>query len=283
MRGKKTDIDASLTTGLRLWKRRKADTSPKPNDTVRKGSSLESDAISETSPPNGIGDRIIPQHKEPPENPHGRPSTGVGPALVQAPLQSDDAMTTQEQLNAGRGLAPADREIFVSSESSSPSNQTTITDAHLLAPIGASASQQPIGSDLTQNLRTQNLRTSFKMVLQLDNSNPVRGCKLDTGSKFNVISQRVVESVNLRTEPYNGPDCKPIGVEKIRPLGQVTFEWKVFEMPVIYCTTFVVLPAKVTESFDTLLGEDTIKEIGFFKENDNVYYLTRPGEERAFN
>ena len=116
-------------------------------------------------------------------------------------------------------------------------------------------------------------KTTFKMVLHTpDGRSGTRIGKLDTGSSVDLISQKVMETLCIKMEPYRGPDLTPIG-PNIKPLGSIKLDWHVAKRKKTYTTTFVVLNASLTEGFDILLSEDTIKEVGFYKVDDSVFFL----------
>lgn len=101
-----------------------------------------------------------------------------------------------------------------------------------------------------------------------------RIAKLDTGSKFNVISHDVIEELSMKMGSYSGPEVNPIGEgPPIMPIGTVRLEWHIMTRKKTYSTEFLVFRAHQSTSFDMLLSEDEIATIGFYKVNDEVWFL----------
>ena len=116
------------------------------------------------------------------------------------------------------------------------------------------------------------LKPTFKMVSHVKDPNPMLGCKLDTGCSFNVISQKVVERLNLQVDQYSGPGAVQLDYLEFEPIGQTTFRWNVSGREnKTYETTFCILPSHLSLSFDSLLGEETIDKIGFFQKNTDIW------------
>lgn len=99
-----------------------------------------------------------------------------------------------------------------------------------------------------------------------------RVAKLDTASKMDVISEDVVISLRLPQKDYSGPWVLPIG-PSICPIGQVEFDWHVSGRHKTYTNTFAVLDRKSSKDFDLLLGEETIRKIGFYDVDKRVFVL----------
>lgn len=97
--------------------------------------------------------------------------------------------------------------------------------------------------------------------------------KLDTGSEFDVMSQDVYNVLDVKMDVYDGPPIKGFGNTYTKPLGQVKVDWRVSQKYKTYITQFLVCDESVTEDFDVLLGDNTIKKVGFFKRNDAVWIL----------
>lgn len=116
------------------------------------------------------------------------------------------------------------------------------------------------------------------MVIHASHDNlGTRIAKLDTGSKSNVISQDVVNELGMTMEPYSGLEVNPIG-EPIMPIGTVKLEWHIMKRKKTYNTEFLVFHADQAKSFDMLLSEDEIARIGFYKVNDEVWFLDTADE-----
>ena len=140
-------------------------------------------------------------------------------------------------------------------------------------------SQQMVTEELGASLNAAYLaqptefKSTVKMVLYPPNGRSgTRIGKLDTGSRVNIISQKVMDTLGIKMEPYEGPDLTPIG-PNIKPLGSIKLDWHITNFKKTYTTTFVVLHTSLSEGFDILLSEETIKEVGFYKVNDDVFFL----------
>ncbi|KAI4151524.1 MAG: hypothetical protein L6R39_002011 [Caloplaca ligustica] len=120
-------------------------------------------------------------------------------------------------------------------------------------------------------------RRMFRMVLHRDNDQTAqRVVCLDTGATLDVISLDVVNELGLKKEPYLGGEVKPLG-EPIRPEWQVSFDWHVCNKSKTYTSTFVVLNEQLSRDFDVLLGYTTIERIGFFRPNDEIWFMVTDG------
>ena len=100
-----------------------------------------------------------------------------------------------------------------------------------------------------------------------------RRAKLDTGASVDVMSQAVVKTLDVEMDDYDGPPIKAFGNTYIKPLGQVKVDWHVSQKYKTYTSQFVVFDDSLTEDFDVLLGDNTIKRVGFFKRNHAVWIL----------
>ncbi|KAI4185931.1 MAG: hypothetical protein L6R41_003828 [Letrouitia leprolyta] len=102
----------------------------------------------------------------------------------------------------------------------------------------------------------------------------MRVAKLDTGSWHNVISRKLTSSIGLKLEKYTGRAIQPLGQE-ISPKNQVTFSWHVSGRPLSYKTTFAVIETEWQENleFDILLGIYEIQRVGFYLQNQAVFYI----------
>lgn len=116
-------------------------------------------------------------------------------------------------------------------------------------------------------------KTTFKMVIDKgDGTCSTRVAKLDTAATIDVISEDVVRSIGLHQKDYSGPWVTPIG-PSLRPIGTVEFDWHILERTKTYTNTFAVLDRQSSSEFDVLLSERTIQRIGFYKVNENVWWL----------
>ncbi|KAL8819674.1 MAG: hypothetical protein Q9223_001945 [Gallowayella weberi] len=123
------------------------------------------------------------------------------------------------------------------------------------------------------------LERVFKTVLYLPNERTAqRMTFLDSGSDFDVVSQKVVDDFNLPIQPYTGVLAKPLG-SSYMPEGEITLSWHVSGFHKTYTTKFVVFSKDYSEDFDILLGRFTIKEIGFYKKNGNIWLTASDDRE----
>ena len=114
--------------------------------------------------------------------------------------------------------------------------------------------------------------STFKLIIHQNEDFKMRLGKLDTGATVNVVSNAVVSALNMQTELYDGPPIDPLG-EPFTPERKIKIDWHVDKFPKTYTTEFLVIPNEISKDFDILLSDSTIKEIGFFKRNDKVFWL----------
>ncbi|KAL8768483.1 MAG: hypothetical protein Q9209_005274 [Squamulea sp. 1 TL-2023] len=115
---------------------------------------------------------------------------------------------------------------------------------------------------------------AFRMVIHLPNDRKAqRMACLDTCADIDVISHRVVKTLELETVKYSGTRVRPLGPEtkSYMPEEQVTLDWHVAKFYKTYTTTFVVFNEEHSNEFDVLLGQETIKKIGFYKRNHKIW------------
>ncbi|KAI4286207.1 MAG: hypothetical protein L6R38_000103 [Xanthoria sp. 2 TBL-2021] len=121
----------------------------------------------------------------------------------------------------------------------------------------------------------------FRMVVHLPEDTAARrktsldtaaGCttSFDTAADVNVISIKVVESLGLSKEKYEGPPLA-MAMFSYKPEWQTMFDWHVARFFKTYTTTFVVLDEKHCGDFEIMIGRDTIERIGFYKRNRNLW------------
>ncbi|KAI4265589.1 MAG: hypothetical protein L6R38_009307 [Xanthoria sp. 2 TBL-2021] len=135
--------------------------------------------------------------------------------------------------------------------------------------------------DTTAPQQEHRPRLTFRMVLyKAKDETAQRMAYLDTGSTVDLMSIDVVNSLNLRKDPYQGPPLKPMG-GFFMPQWQVTADWHVAKFHKTYTTTFVVMDEKYSIDYDVLLGRSTIGRIGFVTSNNEVYFMTTEGEYRV--
>ncbi|KAI4133309.1 MAG: hypothetical protein LQ341_006177, partial [Variospora aurantia] len=115
---------------------------------------------------------------------------------------------------------------------------------------------------------SEDFKTSFQMVIHLPHDrNAQRVSVLDTGAGLDVISPKVVESLKLEKEKYQGVPVYPLG-GFYQPEWQVTYDWHIAGRFTTYTTTFAVLDDKHSGDFDVLLGKESIHKIGFWKKDN---------------
>ncbi|KAI4160434.1 MAG: hypothetical protein LQ342_005758 [Letrouitia transgressa] len=114
-------------------------------------------------------------------------------------------------------------------------------------------------------------KTHIKMVIHGAHSTAVRCAKLDTGAQANILSGQVVDELSLKPRAYDGPNVLSLG-ESIKPLGAVDLVWSVIDRHKTYTTEFLVIDKANSNGFDALIGEDTLKSIGFFMKNVDVWF-----------
>ena len=126
--------------------------------------------------------------------------------------------------------------------------------------------------DATYLVQPTGFKSIVKMVIHLPNERlGTRIGKLDTGSKFDVISEEVIDTLGIKMGPYLGPNLRPIGPD-VKPLGSIKLDWHVFQREKTYTTTFVVLNTNLSKGFDILLSEDTIGKVSFYNVNNSVWF-----------
>ncbi|KAL8958562.1 MAG: hypothetical protein Q9193_004404 [Seirophora villosa] len=114
-------------------------------------------------------------------------------------------------------------------------------------------------------------KRQFRMAIHLkDQQHAQRICRLDTFADLDVISQDVVEDLQLPKEKWEKGMIRPLGLF-FRPEWQVTFNWNVAKFPKTYTSTFAVIPKEISTELDVLIGDSTIERIGFYNTNDAVW------------
>lgn len=96
--------------------------------------------------------------------------------------------------------------------------------------------------------------------------------KLDTGSEVDVISEDVIDHLQVGLKSYKGARICPLGEEPIEPKGEVTLRWHVKDKIKTYTHTFAVLDKSLSTEFDVLLCDKTIGDVGFWIKNKCVWY-----------
>ncbi len=133
-------------------------------------------------------------------------------------------------------------------------------------------------SDTVVHPGGRDFKRTFRMVIHLSGDGIAQRVScLDTGADLDVISHRVVESLGLQQDRYQGAAIYPLG-GFYEPERQVTFDWHVAGYRQTYTSTLAVLDARHSGDFDVLLGRRTIQEIGFYMTNDKVWMLSSDNE-----
>ena len=198
-------------------------------------------------------------HKQQNE-PLGRPSETGQVLPSQAVLQHDVAEQATSQENAN----PFGPDVYTVGIEDSQEQ------LHRTAP---ERSQNDSSVDQSSKFKTQ-----FNIVIHASQDrNRRRIAKLDTASKVNALSEDVVKELGLTMEEYSGSDVFPIG-DPVRPIGKVKLEWHIMKRTKTYNTEFLVFTSDLSRGFDVLLGEDEIAKIGFYKKNNDVWFLGYNGQ-----
>ncbi|KAL9611480.1 MAG: hypothetical protein Q9167_003878 [Letrouitia subvulpina] len=134
-----------------------------------------------------------------------------------------------------------------------------------------SETTQPITSVVTPSDHV--VVTQINMAFHRNGRTFIRIGKLDTAAEANIISQQVVEDLGLQPEAYNDNfSLSSIG-GSIQPLGVLKLDWNVMGKTKTYTNEFFVVNKNQSKAFDILISEGTIKSIGFFKKNVEVWCL----------
>jgi hypothetical protein len=101
---------------------------------------------------------------------------------------------------------------------------------------------------------------------------PRRGL-LDTGSRVNVVSQKLVAELNM--EPwYEKSQILTLGDGQVATIGVVVMRWHVDGRPgKIYNTQFLVIPEGIECAFDFLIGSGWIRRTKALIPNREVFFL----------
>ncbi|KAL8760718.1 MAG: hypothetical protein Q9184_003120 [Pyrenodesmia sp. 2 TL-2023] len=144
--------------------------------------------------------------------------------------------------------------------------------------VQASSPIEGLSPDTVVNPEGRPYKRTFRMAIHLPQDRIAqRVCRLDTCADLDVISHRVVESLGLEKDRYQGVPVIPLGGH-YKPEWQVTFEWHVAHFPQTYRSTFVVLDEKHSGEFDVLLGHMTIEKIDFYQTNGKVWMCSTEDE-----
>lgn len=100
-------------------------------------------------------------------------------------------------------------------------------------------------------------------------------CLLDTGSDFNLVSQKTLRTLQLPFTEREGPAVTGLGGAKILPIGSVLLTWHMDRRErVTYTKNFWVISDETPALFDVLVGKHWIKEHKALLRNPKVM-LTR--------
>lgn len=119
--------------------------------------------------------------------------------------------------------------------------------------------------------------------VQLDRDLPdltdICRCTLDTGSDFNLISERTLRSLQLPFTPRpEAPTLTGLGGVHVLPIGSVVLTWHMDRHKTkSYNETFWVISEDMQPLFDVLLGKDWLKESKALMRNDKVIVVRRLG------
>ncbi|KAF7505017.1 hypothetical protein GJ744_001471 [Endocarpon pusillum] len=110
-------------------------------------------------------------------------------------------------------------------------------------------------------------------------------CTLDTGSDFNLVSERTLHTLKLPFTPFTThevPELTGLGGVPILPIGSVLLKWHMDRHKgVYYQETFYVISEAVQPLFDVLLGKEWLEENRALVRNNQVILACRPGWNRA--
>ena len=113
----------------------------------------------------------------------------------------------------------------------------------------------------------------FRMVIHLPNEQNERIARLSTNTDENIVSHRVIASLHLQTDMYTEEAIRlgPLATNSYKPERKITIELNIVGNPTKYTTTFAVLDEEYSDQFDVLLGLKTIRKIGFYKKNCEIW------------
>ncbi|KAL9046863.1 MAG: hypothetical protein Q9214_000412 [Letrouitia sp. 1 TL-2023] len=134
-----------------------------------------------------------------------------------------------------------------------------------------SETTQPITSVVTPNDHVVVMQ--IKMAIHRHGKTFIRIGKLDTAAEANIISQQVVEDLGLQPEAYKGEESLSSIGGSVQPLGVLNLDWNVMGKSKTYTDEFYVISKEQSKAFDILISEETIKSIGFFKKDVEVWCL----------
>jgi hypothetical protein len=115
----------------------------------------------------------------------------------------------------------------------------------------------PLGSEAEPYVRTIHIH------LDQDQGDLTELCRclLDTGSDFNLVSQRTLRILGLQFTEPKGPAVTGLGGAQILPIGSISLRWHMDRREqVSYCENFWVISDDTPPLFDVLLGKHWIKK-----------------------
>lgn len=207
-------------------------------------------------------------------------------------LASGEASGVQQH---STGQAPGHQQSITqfgsNSYSQPPMQSQTNTPATALALQTLESSDVQEGPPVTEGPSSntvvqpggRDFKTTFRMVIHLAGDEIAQRVScLDTGADLDVINHRVVESLRLQRDRYQGAAIYPLG-GFYEPEWQVTFDWHVAGFRQTYTSTLAVLDDRHSGDFDVLLGRMTIQKIGFYMTNDRVWMLSTDNEAQPLH
>lgn len=200
-------------------------------------------------------------------------------------LTSHDAPVVERSMEQAGGYQTSVQEPESSWYSQSPMQSQTNTPAQALTlqtlespKVQEATTMEGSQSNAVVHPEGRDFKRTFRMVIHLSGDQIAQRVScLDTGADLDVISHRVVESLRLHKERYQGAPIYPLG-GFYKPEWQVTFDWHVAGFRETYTSTLAVLDDKHSGDFDVLLGRMTIQNIGFYTPNGKVWTFSRDDE-----
>ena len=196
--------------------------------------------------------------------------TEVQSSPLQLPRQLEERQVELSRIGRDPSLGP----------SPSPSmEQTKLQEGITLKTHKLSEDAAIIPQSSSNSTEQSEFKLSFKMVIHTDAADGRLDMRIgtnDTGSDVDLISQDVVTSLGMTAETYDGPSYLPLG-PAIHPIGKIQLNWHIAGREKTYTTTFAVLNKDQSRNFDVILGKHTIREIGFYRNDSNVWFVEKPG------
>ena len=185
----------------------------------------------------------------------------------------------------GRRMKEATQQSQKTKQEEPPEDSTDTAPATNIYTLGSSRAEEVLTSGgSVPNAHFQPQEQSFKrrfhMAIHLaEDRIKNRVCCLDTGSDWNIISEKAVKECALQKERWEGGPVQPLG-ESFTPQWQVTFDWHVSGKNKTYQSIFLVFDEKYSPAFDVLLGHETIDQIQFYRVNSDVWWFAKTEEDQ---